>query len=71
MPLSLPAAELALTDLRDQSVVRRVLSPVEYGARSATLGAGEELSVVVPLAVTNGGAASDKVTGYRLLVFYP
>lgn len=71
VPLSLPAAELALTDLRDQSVVRRVLSPVEYGARSATLGAGEELSVVVPLAVTNGGAASDKVTGYRLLVFYP
>lgn len=71
VPLALPSAELALTDLRDQSVVRRVLSSQEYGARAATLGPGEELSVVVPVAVKATGAASDKVTGYRLLVFYP
>lgn len=71
VPLALPSAELALTDLRDQSVLRRVLAPAEYGVRTATLGPGEELSVVVPVAMKAAGASSDKVTGYRLLVFYP
>lgn len=71
VPLALPSAELALTDLRDQSVLRRVLAPAEYGAHTATLGPGEELSVVVPVAMKATGSTSDKVTGYRLLVFYP
>lgn len=71
VPLALPSAELALTDLRDQSVVRRVLAPEEYGARVTTLGPGDELSAVVPLNVKAVGATNDKVTGYRLLVFYP
>lgn len=71
VPLALPSAELALTDLRDQSVLRRVLAPAEYGARAETLGPGEELAVVVPVAVKAAGSTSDKVTGYRLLVFYP
>lgn len=71
VPLALPSAELALTDLRDQSVLRRVLVPAEYGARSAILGAGEELSILIPVAVKAAGATSEKVTGYRLLVFYP
>lgn len=71
VPLAIPSAELALTDLRDQSVVRRVLAPAEYGVRGTTLGPGDELTAVVPLAVKAAGSSSDKVTGYRLLVFYP
>lgn len=71
VPLALPSAELALTDLRDQSVLRRVLSPAEYGSRTATLAPGEDLSVVVPVGVKAAVPESDKVTGYRLLVFYP
>lgn len=71
VPLALPSAELALTDLRDQSVLRRVLSPAEYGAQAPTLAAGEELALVVPVAVKANAQIGDKVTGYRLLVFYP
>lgn len=71
VPLALPFAELALTDLRDQSVLRRVLAPAEYGARTETLAPGQELALVVPLAVKASAQMGDKVTGYRLLVFYP
>lgn len=71
VPLALPFAELALTDLRDQSVLRRVLAPGEYGAYVPTLKPGEDLTMVVPVAVRTAGTTSDKVTGYRLLVFYP
>lgn len=71
VPLALPFAELALTDLRDQSVLRRVLAPSEYGAQAQTLVPGEELTLVVPLAVKATPPVGDKVTGYRLLVFYP
>lgn len=71
VPLALPSAELALTDLRDQTMLRRVLTPAEYGARAQTLGPGEEQSLVVAVAVKATAQLSDKVTGYRLLVFYP
>jgi len=71
VPLALPFAELTLTDLRDQSVLRRVVSPVDYGARGETLAPGEELSLVVPVAVKAAGGIGEKITGYRLLVFYP
>lgn len=71
VPLALPFAELALTDLRDQSVLRRVLAPTEYGARAETLGPGDELAVVVPVSVKATAATGDKIAGYRLLVFYP
>lgn len=71
VPLALPFAELALTDLRDQSVLRRVLAPTEYGARGEILAPGEELMLVVPVAIKATAHLGDKVTGYRLLVFYP
>ena len=71
VPLALPFAELTLTDLRDQSVLRRVVSPIDYGARGEILAPGEELSLVVPVAVKATAGTSEKITGYRLLVFYP
>jgi predicted Zn finger-like uncharacterized protein len=71
VPVALPFAEVTLTDLRDQSVLRRVVSPVDYGARGESLAPGEELSLVVPVAVKAVAGISEKITGYRLLVFYP
>jgi hypothetical protein len=71
VPVALPFAELTLTDLRDQSMLRKVLSPAEYGAKGTTLDPGEELSLVVPVAVKTTVAVGEKITGYRLLVFYP
>lgn len=71
-PLAMPSAELTLTNVHDQSVFRRVLSPAELTVPRATLEAGEELSVMVPIAVRGGATTNgEKVGGYRLLVFYP
>lgn len=70
-PLAVPSAELTLTDAQDQSVFRRVLSPSELSVSAATLAAGEELAVTVPIAVKVPAVVSERVSGYRLLVFYP
>ena len=67
--LAAPALELTLTDMRDQALVRRVLLPGEYNARTL-ITAGAELVVNVPIAV-RASPASDKISGYKLLAFYP
>ncbi|MGQ0712029.1 MAG: zinc-ribbon and DUF3426 domain-containing protein [Rhodoferax sp.] len=69
--LALPALELSLTDLREQALVRRVLTPSDYGAQGPVLAAGQEWSGVVPLSLKPGALGSERVSGYRLLVFYP
>jgi hypothetical protein len=66
-PVAAPSMELTLTDTQDQPVVRRVLSPNELGAPSQVLAAGGEWSGSVALAV----AANGRISGYRLLAFYP
>lgn len=68
LPLSMPAAELSLTDSQDQAVLRRVFLPAELGA-PPTLGPGAEWSAALPVRVA--GAASLRIAGYRVLVFYP
>jgi len=68
--IALPSIELTLTDLQDQPVVRRVLSAAEAGAKQAELAAGSEWSASVPLALKTA-AGTEKITGYRMLVFYP
>ncbi len=65
--LAMPAVELTLTDAKDQPVVRRVLRPDEVGAPE-TLPSQGEWSGTVPLSVSAG---ADRVTGYRVLAFYP
>ncbi len=65
--LAMPAVELTLTDAKDQPVVRRVLRPDEVGAPE-TLPSQGEWSGTVPLGVSAG---ADRVTGYRVLAFYP
>lgn len=70
-PLAIPAAELTLTDAQDQSVFRRVLSPAELSVSAETLAAAEELAVNAPIALKVPASVGEKVSGYRLLVFYP
>jgi predicted Zn finger-like uncharacterized protein len=67
--VAVPAMELTLTDLQDQPVVRKVLLPVEYGAKTDTLTAGGELSAMLPLGAKL--SANERISGYRLLAFYP
>lgn len=83
--LEVPSLELTLTDSLDQAVVRRVLSPRQFGVNVATLAARSELAGVVSLKVSGDAEPGDspsssgtaaprsplRVVGYRILAFYP
>ncbi len=82
--LEVPSMELTLTDTQDQAVLRRVLSPRQFGVNAATLAAHSELAGVVTLGVSGdaerAGPPSQsssaprsplRVAGYRILAFYP
>lgn len=70
VPVAPPALELTLTDMQDQSLIRRVLKPQDIGFKANTLEPGAEFSAVLPIAV-KAGNSSERVSGYRLLAFYP
>lgn len=79
IPLQAPSLELTLTDHEDKALLRRVLSPAQFGvggaallgARSETIG-GVNLTLAAA-ADANGvvPVAAALVAGYRVLVFYP
>ncbi len=63
-----PALELTLTDTQDQPVLRRVFRPEEAGAGPSLASRGE-WNAVLNMSVDANGAG--RVSGYRLLAFYP
>lgn len=67
IPLEMPAVELTLTDAQDQPVLRRVLLPSDLAA-PAELAARGEWSTSVSVVVTSGAS---RVSGYRVMTFYP
>lgn len=67
--VAMPALELTLTDLQDQSVIRRVIAPYELGPTPHTLAAGAEFQATFPLSVKLP-TGSEKFSGYRLVIFY-
>ena len=68
--LAMPAIELTLTDSQDQPLLRKVLTATDLGAKTDTLAANAEWSGAVALsAKVNGGA--ERISGYRVLAFYP
>lgn len=70
LALATPALELTLTDALDQPVLRRVFLTTELGPHPASLAAGEDWSISLAFEVKTNGSA-DRITGYRLLAFYP
>ena len=76
-PLEVPLLELTLTDIYDKAVLRRVVSPVEFGARSGELlAAHSDTGGVINLTVAPDERAERPITaaivsGYRVLIFYP
>jgi predicted Zn finger-like uncharacterized protein len=70
MPVAMPALELTLTDVQDQPLVRRVLTPAELGATAGVIAPAAEWSGSVALAVSANGSGA-RIAGYRLLAFYP
>ena len=72
--VAMPSLEVTLTDTQDQTVIRRVLMPGQFGQASGTLDANAEFSGAVTLQLTPveaGSPAARRVAGYRLLAFYP
>lgn len=65
-----PAVELTLTDLQDQSVVRRVFLAQDFGAKQAAMAPGSELAASLSVSVNLSGDVA-RISGYRLLAFYP
>lgn len=65
--LAMPAVELTLTDVQDQPVLRRVLYPGDLAA-PPELAAQAEWSATIPMSVASNGY---RITGYRLVAFYP
>lgn len=70
IPLATPALELTLTDLQDQAVVRKVFTVADFAEKQMVLEPAAELPVSLPVAVKLGGNG-ERISGYRLLSFYP
>jgi predicted Zn finger-like uncharacterized protein len=72
LALAMPSIELVLHDNQDEVLLRRVLSPLEFGVSAVQIGPSSESSGTVMVAL--GAAAlgqSKRVAGYRLTAFYP
>ena len=68
--IAAPAVELTLTDLQEQPMIRQVLLSKDLGAVGGSLLAGADLTVSLPVHVKIA-TPSDRISGYRLLAFYP
>lgn len=68
--VAMPAIELSLTDPQDQPVIRRVILPAEFGARSAALASAAIWTGALGLTV-QPDVGAQRIAGYRLLAFYP
>ena len=68
--VAVPALELTLTDLQDQTLLRKVLNAAELGAPGGTIAAGAEFVANVPVSV-KPEALTQPIRGYRVLAFYP
>lgn len=69
-PVATPNLELTLTDMQDQAVVRRVFAAADFSKQHVAMDSGAEMVVTLPVAVKLD-AGSERVSGYRLLSFYP
>jgi predicted Zn finger-like uncharacterized protein len=71
VPLAMPAVELSLLDTQERAVVRRVLTPADYGA-PAVLQARTDRAASLPLSLSASEAAAlPPIAGYRVEAFYP
>ncbi len=68
--VAMPSLEVSLTDSQDQAVIRRVLSPAQFGSANGLLAASAEFSNSLTVQVQPGSPPL-RIAGYRLLAFYP
>lgn len=65
-----PALELSLTDMKDQSAIRRVITALDFAPQQELLEPDAEFSASLPITVKLA-AGAERISGYRLLAFYP
>ncbi len=65
-----PSLELALTDMQDQPIVRRVLLASDIVNHPTELMPSSEISVSLAISI-QGESVVRRVSGYRVLAFYP
>lgn len=71
VPLAMPSIELTLLDTQERALVRRVLSPAQFGA-GPVLEPSAESSTSLPVQLSGSEAAGlAPVAGYNLVAFYP
>ena len=71
VPLAMPSIELVLLDTQERAVVRRVLSPTDYGAPAVLAARGERVASLPMILTANESAALPPIAGYRVEAFYP
>ena len=71
LPLALPHIELTLNDSQDQALMRRVLNPADLGATQLVIAPAGEFSGSGTLQIDNLQLSGARVSGYRVLAFYP
>lgn len=82
--VAMPSLEVTLTDTQDQALVRRVLTPAQFGVLNGMVGAGADYAGLVVMQVLGSevsgvavatpastAAGPLRVAGYRVLAFYP
>ena len=68
--VAMPSLELSITDAQDQALVRRVFQPADFAAGTTVLGGGAEWSTKLTMGVKTA-SPGERVSGYRVLAFYP
>ena len=68
--VAMPSLEVTLTDTQEQTVIQRVLSPVQFGASSGLLPAKSDYANSLTLQI-QPDVPFQRIVGYRVLAFYP
>jgi predicted Zn finger-like uncharacterized protein len=71
LPVALPHIELSLQDAQDQPLLRRVLSPADLGSSLQALAPAQDMAGSLTLQVGTAQLAGNRISGYRVLAFYP
>jgi predicted Zn finger-like uncharacterized protein len=71
LPVALPHVELSLQDAQDQPLLRRVLSPADLGSGLQALAPAQDMAGSLTLQIDTAQLAGNRISGYRVLAFYP
>jgi predicted Zn finger-like uncharacterized protein len=71
LAVALPHVELSLQDAQDAPILRRVLSPADLGSSLQALAPAQDMVGSLTLQINTSSLAGSRISGYRVLAFYP